>query len=479
MKVLFSPSISKSVVSTEPNEPKSVKQLPSVPTFKAGKLKIKQELKNSVYNNININSSMLKDIMNNQEQRNTFFATISSIIVSTAVAITQAIHGNNSDTKAEKIIEHKKESDIKFLTTRGKCPQIEKDIISFTNEQFKDDSISADKIKLLFNEYCGKNRNGVHLFEGQVVENKVLIKQIFEELKANYDNKSELYSIISKYMSLEHVDRSIITPVSADNTTKKSDNLSGTKAQEGENVDKNLEKIKSIFTKFEDIYHIDNIVTKLALKNIAKNFSDDTKSLLSIIQSLNETEAKTFMAAMANKAISPEAVKAYNNEVTDNKLTFLQYNNLKILQLNDDAIQQLSELIYTQTITNISTMDEPNSFFASFPSNISICKKFEAIQDGFEIITSQKTTLNSHKNSNWDQNSLINELKQDFWKNDKHTTYKNIMAYLYGNKHVIRTEKDFEKHQYSSHFTTLISLLNNDKIFNNNLFSNINTKKCI
>lgn len=134
----------------------SVNKLIPTQSFRGGKLKFEQELSKAVHNSIKANSSGLKDIIENPAHRKTFFTTLSAIIVSTATAITQAIHGNNPEEPEETIIKPKKTSDIKFETTRGKCPQIEKDIISFTNEHFKDDSVSADKMKLLFNKFCGK-----------------------------------------------------------------------------------------------------------------------------------------------------------------------------------------------------------------------------------------------------------------------------------------------------------------------------------
>ena len=119
-----------------------------------------------------------------------------------------------------------------------------------------------------------------------------------------------------------------------------------------------------------------------------------------------------------------------------------------------------------------SYIDDATSFAVTIPGDFSINKKFQTIRNAFEIITSEQTTLSSHEDNEFDKNSLINELKFDFKRNRNRTTYKNIVAYLYGNKHEVNTLKDFDKNQYDVQFEKLISLLNDDKLFNSNLFSN-------
>lgn len=448
----------------------SEKRLTVSPTFKAGNIKIEQELSNAIIDSIKSNKSVIKDIMENPTQKKTFFTVLGSIIVSTAATITQAITGNNLEEGKEITTDSAQtESEIKFATIRGKSPQIEKDIMSFTDEHFKDDRISADKIKLLFNEYCAQNRNGAHLLEGRAVDNKTLIKTIFEELKANANDKEQLYAIISKYAALPGVDRVVISSKNSDDVQAGSKNDDNSTNQSKEQ----LEQIKTTFSEYESLYKLDNFITKQAIKNINKNLYDCTEQIIFIISTLNsEEEKKNFILALANKTVSSEAVKTYNSELRNKGLTFLQYNNFKNLNLDENAIKELTKLIARRHVQDITYNLAPDTFNLKTPGECSINNKFICINNVFELITSKPVTLLSREDAELNKESLLEELKSDFVRKGNRTTYKNIIAYLYGNKHEVNCLNDFEKHQYEENFDKLINLINDDKIFNNNLFSN-------
>lgn len=313
----------------------------------------------------------------------------------------------------------------------------------------------------------------MYLHEGQAVEGKVLIKTIFEELKANCEDKEQLYAIISKYMSLEHFDR-MITPLSTPaNIREKGVGIPEPEIKDTKKTEEQLEQIKTVLSEYKTEYNLDDVTIKQVLKNMKKNFSDNLDSISYILQSMDtEEEKKAFLIAMANKTISPKAIENYNQELRNKGLTFLQYNEFQKLNLSDDTIQKLISLVSIKRIKNITAIGEPNSFAVAVPGNYSINNKFQTIREGFEIITSRNTTLSSHEDVDFNKTSLINELKYDFTKNGNHITYKNIIAYLYGTKHKVNSLKDFDKNQYDNKFMTLIALLNNTRIFNNNLFSN-------
>ena len=478
------------------------------PNFKAGKADIGKELGDYVLKSLN--TSSIKDTFNNPKKRETFLRTLGSIIVSTAAALTNILTNNEdkeesaietserpiepimTEAKAEEENIQPVKRNLVFKTPRGKKPQIESDYINFVNEKFGDNEAISDKLKLLFNEYCGINRNNKHALDNEVVDNKRLVPKILNELRENADDIEKLDNVISGYLSFAPVvnvleitkqkvqQEDIIKEekiAGAENTEIKLDKqpvvpvVKSSEVEKQKEVEEKLDKIKMSFSD-ESIDISPKAVTK-AISVLRKQFPDDIELIELVFEKLaTNNDKKIFIIDLANKMISNEAVKDFVNSDLNDKIDFRLYNGLKKAGAKEENIKKITELLRLQYAKDVEIINDNNDFNVKITDNYSINNKFKKIMTLFELIKSQEITLSSNDKAELTEKDVIDELKKDFHRHSNHTKYKNLVGYIYGKKHHIYNESDFEKHVYEFRMKYLLDIVNNEKIFNSGLFSN-------
>lgn len=478
------------------------------PNFKAGKADIGKELGDYVLKSLN--TSSIKDAFNNPKKRETFLQTLGSIIVSTAAALTNIL--TNSENKEDALIETPElpvepimteekaeeeniqavKSNIAFKTPRGKKPQIESDYINFVNEKFGDNEAISDKLKLLFNEYCGINRNNKHALNNEVVDNKTLIPKIFVEIKENADDIEKLDNVITVYLSFapvvnvmdimkqEVLQEDIIKEKESavvENTEIKLDeqpvvpDIKISEAEKQKKLEQKLDKIKTIFSD-ESIDISPKTVTK-AISVLKKQFPDDVEQIELVFEKLaTNNDKKIFIIDLANKMVSNEAVKDFANSELCDKIDFRLYNGLKKAGVKNENIKKIAEFLMLQYAKEIDIINDNNDFNVKITDDYSINNKFKKITTLFGLIKSQEITLTSNDKAELDGNDIIDELKKDYYRNNNHTKYKNLVGYIYGKNHRIYDESNFDTHIYENRLKYLLDIVNNEKVFNSGLFSN-------
>lgn len=478
------------------------------PNFKAGKADIGKELGDYVLKSLN--TSSIKDTFNNPKKRETFLQTLGSIIVSTAAALTNIL--TNSENKEDTLIETPErpvepimteekaeeeniqavKSNIAFKTPRGKKPQIESDYINFVNEKFGDNEAISDKLKLLFNEYCGINRNNKHALNNEVVDNKTLIPKIFVEIKENADDIEKLDNVITGYLSFapvinvmdlmkqEVLQEDIIKEEEravVENTKIKLDEqpvvpeIKISEAEKQKELEQKLDKIKTIFSD-ESIDISPKTVTK-AISVLKKQFPDDIEQIELVFEKLaTSNDKKIFIVDLANKMVSNEAVKDFANSELCDKIDFRLYNGLKKAGVKNENIKKIAEFLMLQYAKEIDIINDNNDFDVKITDDYSINNKFKKITTLFGLIKSQEITLTSNDKAALDGNDIIDELKKDYYRNNNRTKYKNLVGYIYGKNHRIYDESNFDTHIYENRLKYLLDIVNNEKVFNSGLFSN-------
>ncbi len=478
------------------------------PNFKAGKADIGKELGDYVLKSLN--TSSIKDTFNNPKKRETFLQTLGSIIVSTAAALTNIL--TNSENKEDTLIETPErpvepimteekaeeeniqvvKSNIAFKTPRGKKPQIESDYINFVNEKFGDNEAISDKLKLLFNEYCGINRNNKHALNNEVVDNKTLIPKIFVEIKENADDIEKLDNVITGYLSFapvinvmdlmkqEVLQEDIIKEEESavvENTKIKLDEqpvvpeIKISEAEKQKELEQKLDKIKTIFSD-ESIDISPKTVTK-ATSVLKKQFPDDIEQIELVFEKLaTSNDKKIFIVDLANKMVSNEAVKDFANSELCDKIDFRLYNGLKKAGVKNENIKKIAEFLMLQYAKEIDIINDDNDFNVKITDDYSINNKFKKITTLFGLIKSQEITLTSNDKAELDGNDIIDELKKDYYRNNNRTKYKNLVGYIYGKNHRIYDESNFDTHIYENRLKYLLDIVNNEKVFNSGLFSN-------
>lgn len=491
--------------------PQQNTNLSRTPSFRAGKGEVGKELGDYVLKSLNADNSFLKDTFNNPKKRETFLQTLGSIIVATAATLTNILTSsdeveetpeipdksvsveeskidNSSEPLTEKIEEEKveekpqeplkKENHLEFKTLRGKKPQIETDYIDFVHDKFADNEIVSNKLTLLFNEFCGVNRNNKHLLNDEAIENKVLVQKIFNEIKENADDTDKLSEITSNYLSLAPVENIVATEVQtpAPVETAPLEEVVISDAEKEKLLDEELEKIKTIFTKSPaDV--APKTISK-AVSVLKKQFPEDLNDIENLFDKLSSVEdKKIFIIDIANKIVSNIAVKDYLKNDFANKIDFRLYNELKKAEISNSNIKKISDFLMLQYAKDLEITNNKKDFNVKITNDYSINNKFKKIMNLFNLIKSQEITLTSNDKEELNADDIIEELKKDYFRNDGRVTYKNLIAYLYGMKHNIKNLDDFEmrKNEHFNgniRFSNLLNTLNNEKIFNNALFSN-------
>lgn len=462
--------------------------LQTAPNFKANKADIGKELGEYVLKNLH--SSSIKETFNHPQKRETFLQTLGSIIVATAATLTNILTNSEEaeipleetpDAPIESlktVVEDKKEkttakkSNIEFKTVRGKKTQIESDYINFVNENFADNTTISDKLKLLFNEYCGVNRNNKHTLNNEVVENKTLIQTIFSEIKENTNDIEKLNNITAQYLALTPVTNTLelASHETPDEEKPATTKIEISETEEKEQFEQKLGNIKALFND-SSIDVSPKTITK-AVSVLKKQFPDDLENVEKLFEILPTSKnKKTFIIDLANKMISIEAVKEFLDCKFNNKMDFRLYNELKKAGIKDENIKKIAEYLMLQYAKEIEVINDENDFNVKITDDYSINNKFKKIMNLFSLIKSQDITLTSNDKEKLSGEDIIGELKKDYYRNN-YVTYKNLVSYLYGNKHRINNECDFDKNIYDYRLKYLLNVINNEKVFNSSLFSN-------
>ncbi|MBR1984313.1 MAG: hypothetical protein IKA31_01085, partial [Clostridia bacterium] len=222
--------------------PKNIKTINNSPTkqvsnpnFKSSKTKIAKELGNELTKHLQREN--IKDILTNPKKKTLFFEMVGATIVATVsnivnlmgdtdeeIIIDKKIKENVKQDKVENeihIIGEKQEfvnteektispSNIKFERLKGTTPKIENDFQDYVNENFADDNITSDRLKLLFNKFGGSNRKKLFVYEDLTLKSGEILSFILEELKKSDKDNEKINSVINTYQKIQSVENPTI-----------------------------------------------------------------------------------------------------------------------------------------------------------------------------------------------------------------------------------------------------------------------------
>ena len=532
--------------------------------FKAGKKRIAKEITNDIFKGLE--KQNLNKILMGTNDKNKFFDSIGSIlnplikennldlksisalIVSIAATITELCSSkeNNLDSevipnikpKTKKVV--KKESKIdKTEREQFKRPPRVHSYKEATNyskyieSNFKDDDELWNSNVRLYNQYAGYNKDGAHILNEEVCENKTIVGFILNEIINAQGDKDKILEIVNKYaalnpsvLKLETIqNKDNVEDLSKINNDKQKDvaqnedivketssqsknseikikiNDSIKRALNGKNnlteayqaiikdsktkeeAERRLESINELMFPWsnKENKELNPDVVKNALQILNQKYSDNLEKIAKIYKenfSSNLYKAQIFYSNLANDKFSRDVITSYNDKIKALGLTFMQYNNLKNSGLNDEQITKIANLIHGKyKDLNDIEIDSWGNMEVKLPIKKSLEDKFCTIKQVFEIAKNQSTGLNALENKPFDKTSLKEELKKDFnsHQNDNgynYSTYPNLVKFLYGPKHNVWTAESFDKHTWGDHFNSLIEVLNDDEIFDPEIFSN-------
>lgn len=506
---------------------------PVSPSFKSGKKGITDLLEKKVKNILESGNGGLEDIFANKKKKETFIDVLATLMITASASIARSL-GQEKDQKEEAIEiptldnltqeREEKAEHIEFKTVKGRAPQNEKDLQKFIIDNYKDNQIFFDRLKLLFNQYCGANRNNSHIYEGEKISNKTLTSNILEELKANVNNLDEINNIISKYSNLTEIKNTNIkestvkeevqtektevaevletSKIPTDIETAEAGKTKPSKAKKSNDIklpkemEETLKRYPNIKNEFQRILeetenpkvathkietlqkilnpeinseNVDYLVT-YAIKNLNKKYCNVLDDVLFVYNHLQDSEKVDFFRNLAYKSMSPDAISSYK-DIDYTSICFTYYNNFKSAGLSDEDIKELGRKISREHINDININLDTRIFTIKLPERKTLNERFSIINHAFSIINNKPVTLEAHQDEKATKESIVAELKKDFMRHNR-VTYKNLVAYLYGRKHEVNYISALDKHQFDDRFDKIISILNNEEIFNSRLFSN-------
>lgn len=423
--------------------------------------------------------------------------------------------------KKEKAIRPEKEikqNTIKYITKAGKATKIETEYRDFVDTNFNDNKVVRDRLVLLFNKFAGLNRKGSHINNDKVSNNEQILTELLNELKENIDVAENVNTIINKYDALMPINSTTVP--AKDLPVVKTEDVTESKIENSETVtaemkttssdtqatkkDDKIEikpEIKEILSRHKNIEYLyeavlknsedkeetRNILAKLdnllmpsveinpdklkaALKKANKNYSEELLELSDILATLPEYEVEDFYTQLANTTLDKNGLKNWNKNIQNLGITFAQYNELAKANLNEDGLKKIVKFITQHKINTLSVKNGTNNFTISLPGTNPLYKNLNTLKNVFEILKDEEVNLNYQNNIEFNKETLINILENDF-NYRGYSSYKNLVKYLYGDKHEIHSTYDFSKHQLDFRFDLIIKLLNNPRIFNPEYFT--------
>lgn len=366
----------------------------------------------------------------------------------------------------------------------------------------------------LFNQIAGENKDGAHIYEGVVHSNSDLLKKVLPEIEDAKDDRAKILEIVAKYSVLEPTD---LSAKKDEAQVEKLNQVENKSAIEKENIkeEKSEFKIKinaglisvlngkdKLTSAYKDIIatshskeeaedrlkaineliypwsnkdnkKLNSDIVMRALKSINQTYSDCLEELAHIyVEKFSKTTclAEVFYRNLANKNYTPDAVKTYNVSIKKMGLSFTEYNELKKLGIESENIEKIARIMHSHPIELNDIKWDNGLLELKFPFGKPINKYFSTIKRVFELTIDEKISLEGRENAKFNKDKIVDELIKDY-NNNGRCTYPNLVKYLYGPAHNINSEDSFEKHQWEEHFDDLIKVLNDDELFDPNLFS--------
>ena len=490
--------------------PKNIKTINNSPTkqvsnpnFKSSKTKIAKELGNELTKHLQREN--IKDILTNPKKKTLFFEMVGATIVATVsnivnlmgdtdeeIIIDKKIKENVKQDKVENeihIIGEKQEfvnteektispSNIKFERLKGTTPKIENDFQDYVNENFADDNITSDRLKLLFNKFGGSNRKKLFVYEDLTLKSGEILSFILEELKKSDKDNEKINSVINTYQKIQSVENPTIQAPLKEISIKIPDEIQEiinrypnikNKYNEIITTSKNKQEAKDRTKSINEFIHPDikdlnKETLKKARQNINKNYTNLLENLSLVASGLPEYDKIEFYTKIANK-------ETWNKNKNNSGVTFSLYNNLHASDLSDENISKIIDLIKHGQVNSIDINPENKDFRIALPAIKSLNRNFKTIVEVFSLIKNEQINLKAEEHIVYNKETIIEDLKKDYFEHGK-TTYPNIIKYLYKNNHEINGDWDFDKRHVDYRFNFLIEALNNEKLFNPQFFSN-------
>ena len=497
----------------------------SAPSFKASKTAVIDSLSKEISSNIKLEGSKLKNIFADPEKRATFMEVLGVSVLATATKLYELLSGdtdNNSETveqasttsststantstsaiatQALRAQGQRSEEDgvipptsmpeeIKFDTTRGVAPQVEKDFINYVNEKFSENKVVSDRLKLLFNKFGGHNRKFGHVIDGKVLGNKEILGNILTELKEANGDVDKISKIINKYQVLMLVESyqaqstpknniKIEIPAEVDDILNRHDELreeynsiidSSADKTEAENRIKRVNELLISISKIEP-----KRVSQMTLKALKDQLLKDLETVALVYEQLPNDEVKSsFLMMAANKELSLGALKAWPKLRDKYGVSFAHCNELYKANISENNIEEILKLYKIKVFSDIkfNKTDEEMTLMRKEPIT-SFRSLFNNVNNILGMGLGENVSLRPYADVNFDKDTLINELKNDFNSKGK-STYPNIVKYLYSPNFQVHNERSFE-YDYDKkdvYLQPLLDALNSDRLFDTNLFS--------
>ena len=475
------------------------------PAFRATKTTVIDSLSKELSNNIKLDAKKLKEILGNPEKRTLFFEMLGAAIVSTVTNLMGVLDADTSDKTTTKTQGKSSKSqansatngseaqsgtltsEIKFDSTKGATPQIEKDFKNFVLENFAENQAVLDRLKLLFNKFAAYNRKGNHILNEKTVSNKEILNLILTELKELKKGDIEgVNEIINKYQNLLKIESTTIvhTPspkkieIDIPNEIKQILNRYASLKEAYINI---IETSKTKSEANKRIISINNLLlileekkdlggNKKPLQAINQQYYSELETIASILENLYDRETDDFIKTISRLELSFDALKNWQKDKDKLGCSFLLYNELSKANLTPDNLKKLILMQKNKRFNNIKIFPDANTFILSTTKDRPLNKTFSNIKEIFELITGEKVTLKAEDDIEINNESLTQALKKDYFKHGE-TTYPNIVSYLYGPKFKVYNEGSFDFHKIDYRLTFILNALNNKDLFNPNFFS--------
>ena len=384
-------------------------------------------------------ANQIKTQMTNTEKKRTFFTVLASLITATAVQITDFITNENKEDKT--VIDKKddeakhsfeKQHLLKLINHKGRKLDFEINLLNAIDNiiqklQLQDN----DKNNLinLYNKFCGINYKSKHYSpDNELISNSEIVKSLVEDLNQASDTQS-LNNIISEYnnYSLEAKER---PEESLDSEILKNIKLypNITKAYSDSTKQNQNKDAKILIESFLiDISNesLPKAIKQKLFKNINNEYSENIYELSTLHNDLknnNPESATRLNILIANKNLSPRALKSWYTGSYKYNLNFFEYNSMVLNDINDETITEIGKQKRNTKLKEINVIT-PDKFSISLPF-INYKKNFHLINNIFALLHKDCAPLNSNEPDEYNLNDVEIEIK-------KHqNTYPNLIQHL-------------------------------------------------